>query len=782
MKRKISLTGLVFLICQLFLNVSIKASETDTIANLRDSLYILAQTAENETFQRHFESILEVVNSQTKYTSTDSSFLYALYYSLYNEEDSADLKNFDNYRKRERDILISWKSPTNGAVSLAWLRLPKNWNPEKSYPLYTYLHGADWFTAIKMQYLAFPMLDNPNGSTAYEDGYLLRPWGRGNTYYTGISETDVWESLAKTEELFKIDPQRRYLTGHSLGGYGSWYVGQRSTDYWAAMGVQAGSFSIMTTAYDYENVWRLQNTPVLFICGTSDPVRESLLIGYNRLIEIGNTRTEWLSFNGGHVVNEAEVQYLYSWFQGFSRPNAVIDNFNGKYALADSATIFGEGVVSVSGRNEFAPLLSADGNSIYFSSEDNTDSTLSTHIVRQEAGVWSAPQEVSFTADNSNSVEVYLNADNTVLYYTQRTGDNSKNYEYRFWKTEKDSVGNWGEPVEVDAMLNSQMDKRRINVVKNHNIYFSAGGDLYYSTYQPADGTYTSPQQFEYPVNTDSWEGDLYVQPQENYLLFSSSREDGQNKDIYISYKFKSNRWTNPKKLGSSVNTTDDEFSPYMSPDEKYLFFSRTIGEETNIYWMENHFTESLKNTNFIAYSKSDYEDIHAPIGVWMVNRLPDTVIFDDDGISTLRFSASMVNGQDLPNWLRMNSITLFGTPDAAGRYELEIAAVEAVGTKVTSRLTLYVDGTTEIISKAQDHPLSIYPNPTTGHITLSLGTSQNHESLVEIYNLQGAQVFSKSFQNTPSATIDLTGKPAGIYLVKVVADEICYKEKILKE
>jgi hypothetical protein len=77
---------------------------------------------------------------------------------------------------------------------------------------------------------------------------------------------------------------------------------------------------------------------------------------------------------------------------------------------------------------------------------------------------------------------------------------------------------------------------------------------------------------------------------------------------------------------------------------------------------------------------------------------------------------------------------------------------------------------------------LSVFPNPTNGHITLSLGTSQNQKALVEIYNLQGAQVFSKTFQNSSSATIDLTGNSAGIYVVKVIADGACYEEKIVKE
>jgi len=74
-----------------------------------------------------------------------------------------------------------------------------------------------------------------------------------------------------------------------------------------------------------------------------------------------------------------------------------------------------------------------------------------------------------------------------------------------------------------------------------------------------------------------------------------------------------------------------------------------------------------------------------------------------------------------------------------------------------------------------------ISPNPTSGAFTILIGTTPVDDALVTIYNLQGAQVFSKTFQNAQSATIDLTGNSAGIYVVKVIADGV-YEEKILKE
>jgi hypothetical protein len=523
MKRNTCFTCLLILSCHLFFNITIKATETDTIGNLRDSLLVLSETAENELLQSHFESMLEVINSQTALSSQDSAYLIGLYWFLTEYEDTSSVKDFSSYLSRERDILVSWESPTDGTVSFSWLRLPKNWDPNATYPLYVFLHGNDPITRNKIDYLVIHQLLDPNASTAYEDGYYLLPWGRGNTIYTDINETDIWEGLQTVEERFHVDPARRYITGHSFGGFGSWYISQRSTYYWAAVGVQAASFSIYTYGTDYEYVWRLSNTPVLFIVGDQDVVLPYLEIAYNRLLEVGNTRAEWLLFSGGHVVNETEVQYLYHWFQQYKKPTAVLDSFMGEVPKTDTASIFGEGVVSLNGRSEFAPFISAGGDSIYISHNDDVADRLTTSVFRKISDVWVSPEEVSLAPDNSQAFEVSMNVDNTTIYFTNRL--EVTDIENTFMMMEKDSFNSWGIPRNVDTLLDAINEKRRIQVSEFGNIFFSAGGDLYYSL-RKEDSSYSDPKKFEYPVNTDDWEGDLFVHPSECYLLFVSTRED----------------------------------------------------------------------------------------------------------------------------------------------------------------------------------------------------------------------------------------------------------------
>ena len=66
-------------------------------------------------------------------------------------------------------------------------------------------------------------------------GFDWEDWGR----------LDALEVLADATRLFGTDPSRTYLTGHSMGGHGTWQIGVTEPDKWAAIAPSAGwhSFS-----------------------------------------------------------------------------------------------------------------------------------------------------------------------------------------------------------------------------------------------------------------------------------------------------------------------------------------------------------------------------------------------------------------------------------------------------------------------------------------------------------------------------------------------------------
>lgn len=61
-------------------------------------------------------------------------------------------------------------------------------------------------------------------------GFNWEDWGR----------LDAMEVLGIAENQFKPDPSRIYLTGHSMGGHGTWYLGATYPGKWAAIAPSAG--------------------------------------------------------------------------------------------------------------------------------------------------------------------------------------------------------------------------------------------------------------------------------------------------------------------------------------------------------------------------------------------------------------------------------------------------------------------------------------------------------------------------------------------------------------
>jgi hypothetical protein len=96
--------------------------------------------------------------------------------------------------------------------------------------------------------------------------------------------------------------------------------------------------------------------------------------------------------------------------------------------------------------------------------------------------------------------------------------------------------------------------------------------------------------------------------------------------------------------------------------------------------------------------------------------------------------------------------------------------------------ITITQEALTTGINDNEKNGFQIFPNPTSGFITVSFGTSPVHDPNVEIYNLEGMLMCVRKFHNTADAIIDLTGYPKGIYLVKVTVDGSFYNKKICLE
>jgi pimeloyl-ACP methyl ester carboxylesterase len=118
--------------------------------------------------------------------------------------------------------------------------LPLNYTPNKKYPLVVMLHG---YFGDNPVYVKWWSIDQRHYSVV--DKYpviYIEPHGRGNTSYNGIGDRDVLRCIELAKQTFNVDEDRVYLKGESMGGGGTWNVGTRHPELFAAIAPVYGAW------------------------------------------------------------------------------------------------------------------------------------------------------------------------------------------------------------------------------------------------------------------------------------------------------------------------------------------------------------------------------------------------------------------------------------------------------------------------------------------------------------------------------------------------------------
>jgi len=114
------------------------------------------------------------------------------------------------------------------------------------------------------------------------------------------------------------------------------------------------------------------------------------------------------------------------------------------------------------------------------------------------------------------------------------------------------------------------------------------------------DGKYEKPKALSKAINTGTNLSHPFIAPDESYLIWDAKREDGYgSSDIYISFKQQDGSWGDAINLGDKINTGAWEASASVTPDGKYLFFSRNMGtnnyENVDIFWVDAKIIETFR-------------------------------------------------------------------------------------------------------------------------------------------------------------------------------------------
>jgi hypothetical protein len=271
-------------------------------------------------------------------------------------------------------------------------------------------------------------------------------------------------------------------------------------------------------------------------------------------------------------------------------------DYAGQTAPGMTPEIFAPQFICLDDRFESRGTFSRDGKSFYFTVVNSDFSSQKIFYTEFKNGSWSKPDTASFSKKYNNH-EPFISRENKLYFSSDRDKDTLKNKKDLF-VTEKVN-GNWTEPVKLKSPINSEYADLFFDQSRRGTIFLTSnrpGGigswDIYFI--RSDKGKYNKVENIGKPVNQLlSW--DPCIAPDESYLIFAAGRLNGYGQsDLYISFK-KNEIWTEPKNMGSKINTKDNEFGPFFSPDNKFLFFCRRNSTKGDIYWVSIDIINDLK-------------------------------------------------------------------------------------------------------------------------------------------------------------------------------------------
>lgn len=193
---------------------------------------------------------------------------------------------------------------------------------------------------------------------------------------------------------------------------------------------------------------------------------------------------------------------------------------------------------------EYSPVVSIDGTALYFTSR-------------------------RLLEDSSN---LYYKEPGTNLYLE----DIFVSYKNEAQEWSKPSILEFCKPEYNEATVAVSGDERRIFAYIDQ----TGNGDIYTSTLR--DNKYQDLEIItDNGINTDAWETHMAESPDGMRKYFVSDREGGfGGRDIYMIKKLGKDLWSAPENLGPTINTKYDEDSPFISIDNKTMYFSHN-GEKS---------------------------------------------------------------------------------------------------------------------------------------------------------------------------------------------------------
>jgi len=215
--------------------------------------------------------------------------------------------------------------------------VPKDRIPGEKLPVMLYLHGSNRRGTDNQAQLA-DLYENIKGSPENWRFIVVFPQCRDNKFWAGPMADQAVAALDQTVTEFGADPDKLYIAGYSMGGFGVWQTAITYPDKFAALVSVAGGVEAIgtpsdedrallspqakaaTSARDVNQAYAeaLNKLPVWVVHGSND---ESVPVDQSRklvaaLKAAGDTDVNYIELQGvghGSVVQAFSDPKLFEW-------------------------------------------------------------------------------------------------------------------------------------------------------------------------------------------------------------------------------------------------------------------------------------------------------------------------------------------------------------------------------------------------------------------------------------------------------------------------------------
>ena len=266
---------------------------------------------------------------------------------------------------------------------------------------------------------------------------------------------------------------------------------------------------------------------------------------------------------------------------GFSgaQPSAPAPEFEcdylGQEPPGETPVVFAPDILGPVGYR-YRLAISPRGDEMYFSGDNSVLYQLRYDV---SAKSWTGPEPSPFEGGESS-----FSPDGRRLYFINRDPVSGSKVALNVWYVQRDGSGEWSRPQAMGSPGSPVWDQTV------HTPVLAANGNLYATgiiRLRFVDGEYQPSEDLVPAVKG----GHPTIAPDESFLLFDAPQPESRVTDLFVVYQKPDGTWTRPANLGDPINTPERESNPTISPDGKYLFFTR----HGKIYWVSAEILTRLK-------------------------------------------------------------------------------------------------------------------------------------------------------------------------------------------